>query len=214
MPHSDGLLVVVSGPAGSGKSTLVENLIKKHPECACRAITATTRSPRPGEQNEIDYFFLEHDEFTDMIEANEFVEHTTFNGNLYGTPKHSLQTELAKNRVVLLVIEVEGAEAVKALFPQALFIFIVPPTPTELRNRLVKRGTESRQDIENRLAIARREMGRLGDYDYLVINGNVETATHDLAAIVRAVDRCQIVGGELRQWDAGAFTDWNTRHLL
>lgn len=214
MPHTDGLLVVVSGPAGSGKSTLVENLIKKHPECARRAVTATTRQPRPGEEHEVDYFFLERDEFISMIDANEFVEHTEFNSNLYGTPKYSLERELAKGGVILLVIEVEGAEAVKALFPQALFVFIIPPTPVELRNRLVKRGTESREEIENRLAISRQEMGRIGEYDFLVINGNVETATHDLAAVIRAVDRGLIVGGELERWEQGSYANWSTRRLL
>lgn len=214
MPHTDGLLVVVSGPAGSGKSTLVENLIQKHPECARRAITATTRKPRPGEEDGVDYFFLERAEFTSMIESGDFVEHTEFNGNLYGTPRYSLERELAKGGVVLLVIEVEGAEAVKAIFPHALFIFIIPPTPTELRNRLVNRGTESREEIENRLTIARREIARMSHYDFLVINGCVKTATHDLAAVIRAVDRCLIAGSELEQWNQGAFADWNTRHLL
>ncbi len=214
MPTRDGLLVVISGPAGSGKSTLVENLIATRPENARRAVTATTRNPRPGEENGVDYYFLSQGEFKDMIAKGELLEYTRFNGNYYGVPKKPLQAELAKGGVVILVIEVDGAESVKFFFPEAIFIFIVPPTPQELRRRLESRGTESRQDIENRLAIAKQEMQRLGEYDFLIINDDLDTATKDLAAVIRAVERSLIFGNEVEDWEQGLFSDWHTRQLF
>lgn len=214
MPNKDGLLVVVSGPAGSGKSTIVDTLISKHPLTARRAVTATTRSPRPGEEDGVAYYFLKREEFVEMLDNGEFLEHTEFNGNLYGTPKFSLDRELSKGGVVLLVIEVEGAEAVKFIFPHAIFVFIIPPTPAELRRRLECRGTESREDIENRLSIARGEMECMGEYDFLVINDDIETATNDLCAVIRAVDRSLIFGGELEDWEAGLYSKWDTKRLL
>ena len=214
MPYREGLLVVVSGPAGSGKSTLVERLIMANPESARRAVTATTRKPRPGEKHEEDYYFLTRDEFNEMIEKGEFLEYTEFNGNLYGTPRRSLDKELSKGGVVILVIEVDGAESVKFFFPSAIFVFIIPPTPAALRHRLEARGTESREEIENRLCIATHEMQRISEYDFLIINDTIETAIHDLAAVIRAVDRSLIFGGELEYWELGQFADWNTKHIL
>ncbi len=214
MPTKEGLLVVVSGPAGSGKSTLVERFISANPVSARRAITATTRAPRPGEVNEVDYHFLTREEFTSMAAEGGFLEYTEFNGNLYGTPRHPLDRELAKGGVVLLVIDVDGAESVKFFFPDAIFVFIIPPTPNVLRQRLEKRGTESREDIERRLGIANTEMQRLGEYDFLIINDNIETATHDLAAVIRVVDRSLIFGDELEHWEHGHFLDWKTTRLV
>lgn len=214
MPNREGLLVVVSGPAGSGKSTLVERLIQENPESARRAVTATTRNPRPGEKHGEDYYFLKREEFQAMIDAGEFLEYTEFNGNLYGTPRHSLDRELAKGGVVILVIEVDGAESVKFFFPSAIFVFIIPPTPAELRHRLERRGTESREDIENRLLIATTEMQRMGEYDFLIINDDLHTATKDLAAVIRSVGRSLIFGGEMERWKSGYFSNWTTRQIL
>lgn len=211
MPTKDGLLVVVSGPAGSGKTTLVENLIRSNPGSVRRAITATTRKPRPGEVDGSDYYFLDRGDFLAMVEKGEFLEYTDFNGNLYGTPRRSLENDVAKGGVVILIIEVEGAESIKFFFPKAIFIFIIPPTPSELRHRLENRGTESREDVEKRLTIARREMQRIGEYDFLIINDNFNTATRDLAAVIRAVDRSLIFGDEMEHWDRGYFDNWNTR---
>ncbi len=212
--RDDGLLVVISGPAGSGKSTLVENLIASKPGTARRAVTATTRAPRPGEVNGEDYYFISRAEFTEMIAKGELLEYTQFNGNYYGVPKKPLQAELVKGGVVILVIEVDGAESVKFFFPEAIFIFIIPPTPKELRRRLESRGTESKEDIENRLAIAKREMQRIGEYDFLIINDDLETATHDLAAVIRTVDRSLIFGGEMECWELGQYSNWTTRRIF
>jgi guanylate kinase len=214
MPNRDGLLVVLSGPAGSGKSSLVTNLIERNPGKARRAITATTRAPRPGEKDGVDYYFLARDEFNRMIDDGEFLEYTEFNNNLYGTPKRPLETELSKGGVVILVIEVDGAESIKFFHPDAIFIFIIPPTPGELRRRLEGRGTESPQDVECRLEIARREMQRIGEYDFLIINDNFDIATRDLAAVIRAVERSLIFGNELEHWEKGEYANWNTRQFI
>lgn len=215
MPNRDeGLLVVVSGPAGSGKSTMVERLIANNPDAVKRAVTATTRKPRPGEVNEVDYYFLERAEFERLIDEGEFLEYTQFNGNYYGTPRHSLEKELSKGGVVTLVIEVEGASAVREFFPNAVFIFIVPPAPMILRRRLESRGTESKEDIENRLNIATSEMQHIEEYDFLIVNDDLDTASADLAAVIRAVYRSLIIGNELERWEQGHYMTWNTRKLV
>lgn len=212
MPCRDGMLAVISGPAGGGKTTLVQSLIRNDDEGRIRrAMTATTRQPRPGEVDGIDYYFLTRDEFQRMIEAGEFFEYTEFNGNYYGTPRRLLTENLAKGGVVVLIIEVDGAESIKFFFPNAIFIFIIPPTPDELRSRLIERGTESDADVANRLSIARREMQRIDEYDFLVINDDLHTATLDLAAIIRTSERSMIFGGELESWETGNFKDWVTQ---
>jgi guanylate kinase len=164
--------------------------------------------------DEIDYYFLEPAEFEQMISAGEFLEYTRFNGNYYGTPRHSLEKELAKGGIVTLVIEVEGASAVRKLFPDSVFIFIIPPTPMVLRKRLERRGTETVKDIENRLEIANNEMRRIEDYDFLIVNDDLPTATADLAAVIRAVYRSLIVGNEHERWEQGHYVTWNTRKLV
>lgn len=207
MPAKEGLLVVLSGPAGSGKSTLVERFINTGGNVR-RAITATTRPPRPNEKNGVDYFFLSREEFERRIKAEEFLEYTIFNNNYYGTPHRELEENIRRGGVVILVIEVDGAESIKFFFPTAVFIFVVPPTPQALRERLVARGTESPEDIDRRLSIARQEMDRIGEYDYLIINADPFMATLDLAAVVRTVKRSRIVGGETEKWNGGYFSNW------
>ena len=214
MPRKEGLLVVVSGPAGSGKTTLVEKLIERNRDTIRRAVTATTRKPRPGEVHERDYFFMSVEDFERMIEEGGFLEYTIFNNNYYGTPKALLEKTVSQGGVVILVIEVDGAESIKFFFPDAISVFIIPPTPQELRRRLEARGTESREEIENRLAIARNEMERIGEYDFLIINDDPDVATQDLAAVIRAVNRSLIFGDELESWNSGQFASWNTRRFI
>lgn len=207
MPMKSGLLVVLSGPAGSGKSTIAKRLVRLTPTIR-RAVTATTRKPRPGEGDGVDYRFLSRDEFRRRVAADEFIEYTEFNGNYYGTPRRELAESVGAGGNVLLVIEVDGAESLKFFFPEAVFVFIIPPTPEALRQRLVGRGTESAADIERRLAIAKREMERIGEYDYLIINADPEAAALDLAAVIRTALRARIVGGELEKWSDGYFANW------
>lgn len=213
MPKKDGLLVVISGPAGSGKTTLVNNLMARHSEIR-RAVTATSRKPRPGEVHGKDYYFHTREEFEAMINSCQLLEYTTFNGNYYGIPREHLELNVAKGGVVLLVIEVDGAESIKFFFPDAIFIFIIPPTPAELRRRLRGRGTESPEDVENRLAIATREMQRISEYDFLIINDDSETATLDLLAVIRAVERSLIFGNETIAWEDGKYSGWSMRRFL
>ena len=205
MANRDGLLVVLSGPAGSGKSTLVERLIGSNAHIR-RAVTATTRAPRPGEVQDIDYHFLSREEFERRVAAEEFLEYTIFNGNFYGTPHRELKANIDRGGVVVLVIEVDGAESIKFFFPNAVFIFIVPPTQEVLRQRLEGRGTESKEDVEKRLVIATREMQRIGEYDYLIINDDPNHATLDLGAVIRAVHRSRINGNEIERWNNGYYS--------
>lgn len=212
MPQREGLLAVVSGPAGSGKTTLIDKLLAG-PRAAeyRRAVTATTRVPRPGEVHGKDYYFYDRTAFEQLAEQGEFIEYTTFNGNYYGSPKRETQADLDRGGVVFLNIEVEGARAVKKIFTNAAFFFIVPPTPECLRQRLAGRGTETAADVERRLKIARTEMQCMGEYDFLIINDDADQAAQDLEDAVTAARRSLMFGNELQQWLDGAFAGWANR---
>lgn len=199
-----GLLVVISGPAGSGKTTLAEKAVAACPE-ACRAVTATTRRPRGSEAEGADYYFLSREEFERGAAAGRFAEYAEFNGNLYGTPVAELEKHFAEGRAVLLVIDVQGAAQLRRTMPHALHAFVLPPTPEELRRRLGGRGTESREEVEKRLRIAEREIGEIEKYDYLVVNDDVEQATSDLLDIIRLGLRRKVRGGERERWLAGGY---------
>ena len=199
---------MLSGPAGSGKTTLAARAVEKHPDI-CRAITATTREPRPGEQDGREYYFLSKAAFRERIDAGAFVEHAEFNGNLYGTPRAELDRRLATGQVVLLVIDVQGARQVREQLPQAIFIFVLPPSLDALRERLVQRGTEDSSDMENRLAIAEQEVACMENYDYLVINDDETAATTDLLELLTFARAHRIRGGEREAWLDGAYEGWH-----
>ena len=205
--HRRSQLVVLSGPAGSGKTTLAEQYRVRFPNIR-RVVTATTRSPRMGERDGEDYYFLTRDDFEAGVRSNRFVEFTQFNGQYYGTPRDALDRAMAGDGAVLLVIEVDGAESIRFFFPDAVFVFVVPPGPGLLRRRLEGRGTESPQEVDRRLDIARRELARLEEYDFLVVNNDLDQAISDLDAILRVTRRSRIVGGEAAAWEAGEFSDW------
>ncbi len=205
-----GLLVVLSGPAGSGKSSLAEKVMQKHPDI-CRAITATTRPPRSGEKDGIDYFFLAREEFEKRIARGEFVEHAEFNGQLYGTPRSELERHLTGNRIVFLVIDVQGARAIRDQMLSALLIFVLPPSMEVLRQRLYGRGTENVTNLENRLSIARREVRELDNYDYLVINDDLDAAASELLALVTMARAHHVRGSELEAWEAGRYRGWHAK---
>lgn len=209
--HRRGLLVVLSGPAGSGKSTLADAVIDGSAGEVVRSVTATTRSPREGEVDGRDYVFLTRESFKQGLADGRFVEYTEFNGNLYGTLRENLTTLLAQDKVVMLVIDVEGSAQIRQTFPNAIHVFVLPPTREALRARLSGRGTECPDDIEERLSIAEKEVGRLESYDYLVVNDEVASAAADLLSIIRLARIHHIRGGECDAWKAGGYADWHMR---
>ncbi len=204
-----GLLVVISGPAGSGKSTIAEEMIKRSKGEICRVVTATTRTPRPGERDGRDYHFISVDKFREGLDNNGFVEYNVFNTNYYGTPRAGIDELLAGSRTVLLVVDVNGAEAIKKGYPDCEQIFVLPPSPAILRERLSKRGTESKEDIEARLTIAEREISKLEGYDHLVINDDLDLAVLDSMTIIKVARAHHIRGGELAAWREGRYNHWH-----
>jgi len=178
-----GLLVVVSGPAGVGKGTVVSRAREKNRDIVF-SVSVTTRCPRPGEKDGENYFFVSRDRFLDMIRENELLEWVEYCGNYYGTPRMYVEQELKKGHVVLLEIEVEGAHNVKKLYPDCILVFITPPTLEELRQRLTKRGTEPAEVIEKRMKRAIEEMEQLDKYDYIIKNVSVEDSAEQLLDII------------------------------
>ncbi|MBR2643902.1 MAG: guanylate kinase [Clostridia bacterium] len=181
-----GLLIVVSGPAGAGKGTVNAALMQKHPEIRM-SVSVTTRAPRPGEIEGVHYFFRTKEEFDRMIEEDAFLEYMhVFGMNYYGTPKAFVETERNKGNHVILEIDVQGAMKVKSRCPDAVLVFIAPPSLKVLKDRLVGRGTETQESIDVRTATALEELKKLPDYDYMVINDVVEEAVADMEAILSA----------------------------
>lgn len=181
-----GLLIVVSGPAGVGKGTVDGALIAKHPEIKM-SVSVTTRAPRPGEIEGVHYFFRTKEEFDRMIEQNAFLEYMhVFGMNYYGTPKAFVEAEREKGNHVILEIDVQGAMKVKESCPDAVMVFIAPPSLQILKQRLVGRGTETQESIDVRTAAALEELKKLPRYDYMVINDVVEEAVADMEAILSA----------------------------
>ena len=181
-----GLLIVVSGPAGVGKGTVDAALMAKHPEIRM-SVSATTRAPRPGEIEGVHYFFRTKEEFDRMIEENAFLEYMhVFGMNYYGTPKAFVEAERNKGNHVILEIDVQGAKKVKVACPDAVMIFIAPPSLKILKDRLVGRGTETQESIDKRTATALEELKAIPDYDYMVINDVVEEAVAEMESILSA----------------------------
>jgi len=179
-----GLKIVLSGPSGSGKGTIVRELIKD--EQFLLSISATTRAPRQGEEEGVHYFFKTREEFEGMIQKNELLEYAQFCGNYYGTPKAFIENSVKNGKDVILEIEVEGAMQIKKIYPEAIFVFVVPPSLTELENRLVGRATEKRDVIEQRLARAKEELTLYNQYDYVVVNDRLVEALDEIKCIVRS----------------------------
>lgn len=180
-----GLLFVVSAPAGCGKDTILEKVFEKS-ENAAYSVSATTRAPRPGEVDGVHYFFRTREGFEQMIRDNAVLEYTEYCGNYYGTPRSGVEQKLAQGKDVILKIEVNGAMNVKKLYPDCTLVFILPPSMAELERRLRKRGTETEDKIKERTAQARAELEYAKNYDYLIVNGELETAVDDLIAVMRA----------------------------
>ena len=193
--NNRGALIVFSGPSGSGKGTVLGEYFKSHPEAAF-SVSATTRKPRPGEIDGTSYQFVSRERFEEMIREGEVLEYTQYNGNYYGSPAGPIRKELEAGRDVVLEIEVDGAMQVRERFPEALLIFVLPPSFGELERRLTGRGTETPEEIAGRLAAARRELRQAHRYDYLLINDQVEEAAARLGEIIRAA-KCTPARNEL-----------------
>ncbi len=175
-------LIVVSGPSGCGKDTVVKYILAND-ERFTLSVSATTRTKRPTEKNEIDYIFLSTTEFVDKISKNEFLEHTLYCGNYYGTLKSQIENKVSEGKIVVLVIEVEGAQNVKKVYPDSLAIFIAPPSLEELERRLRNRNTEDENGIKQRLFKAKEELGFKSSYDYIVENNSVEECAKSIVSI-------------------------------
>ena len=186
-----GQLIVFSGPSGVGKGTVLKEFLQ-HRDNVSLSISATTRQPRPGEENAVHYYFLTREEFEQRIAENNMLEYAQYNGNYYGTPKDKVEEALEQGRDIILEIEVQGALLVKEKCPNALLVFVMPPSWQELRDRLTGRGTEDAETIEKRLNIAQGELKQAIHYDYILVNDQVEAAAKRLEHIMEA-GRCRIV---------------------
>jgi len=184
-----GKLIVMSGPSGAGKSTVVAKVMEKRSDL-CFSVSVTTRKPRPGEIDGKDYFFVDLDRFAEMVKNEELLEHATYVANNYGTPKEYVNRKLDEGLNVILDIEVQGARQVHEKMPEAVMVFIAPPSLENLKQRLEGRGTETERAIEARLIRAAQEYEEATFYDYLVINDDVDVAADELSSIITA-SRCR-----------------------
>lgn len=180
-----GKLIVISGPSGAGKSTVVFKAIEGR-EDVCFSTSVTTRKPRPGEVDGREYFFVDPDRFKEMVENDELLEHAEYVANSYGTPRAYVEEKLETGLNVLLDIEVQGARQIHEKMPDAVKIFIIPPSLEELEKRLKGRGTDTERAIEARLIRARQEYQEADFYDYLIINDDADKAAKELSAIILA----------------------------
>lgn len=205
-----GLLLVISGFSGAGKGTVVKRLLEQQNDYAL-SISATTRSPREGEQNGREYFFKTKEEFEKMIEASELIEYARYVDNYYGTPKAYVEEQLKEGKNVILEIEIQGALNIKKMFPDAVLLFIMPPSAEELERRLVGRGTEDEATIRARLSRASEEAQGVENYNYIVINDDVDACVETINSIVssekkKAVNNIDLINNikeELKAYSKG-----------
>ncbi len=182
---SKGFLLVVSGPSGCGKGTICKELLRRNDNLIF-SVSATTRKPRVGEVDGKNYFFIDDKKFDGMVANGEFLEYAYVHNNRYGTPKKFVLDNIEKGKIVLLEIDVQGALQVKSVYPEGVFVFLLPPSMEELRNRIVKRGTETKEDIDLRLKNAFKELKFIDEYDYFVVNDKVYNAVKKIEAIIIA----------------------------
>ncbi len=179
-----GILTVISGFSGAGKGTLIRELLARYPQRYALSVSATTRSPRPGEENGREYFFVTKEEFEKRIREGGLIEYAQYVENYYGTPKDYVDEQLEAGKDVILEIEVQGALKVKEKFPDTLLLFVTPPGAAELENRLRGRGTESEEVIQNRLRQASWEASFMDRYDYILVNDKLEVCAEELHALI------------------------------
>ena len=187
--NTPGLLVVISGPSGAGKGTLC-NLIKKDFPDMYYSISATTRNPRQGEIHGVDYLFMSKEEFLELRDANGCLEWAEVYGNYYGTLRSQVEDNIAQGKDVILEIDIQGALHVKKQYPEGIFIFIVPPSIEELRRRIESRGKDSPETIAKRMKSAHAELAYVSEYDYVIVNDEIETAATKLKSVIIA-EKCR-----------------------
>lgn len=197
MEHMEkkGILIVISGFSGAGKGTLVRELLRRHGQDYVLSVSMTTRSPRPGERDGVEYFFTDRERFEEAIEQDGLVEYASYCGNYYGTPRAYVEEKLAEGKNVILEIEIQGALKIKKRFPESLLIFVTPPNARELKRRLEGRGTESQEVIASRLARAAEESEGVELYDYLVVNDKLEESAEEVHHLVAAARRAPVRRG-------------------
>ena len=187
--NEKGILIVVSGFSGSGKGTLMKELLTRYPDTYALSISATTRSPREGEVDGREYFFVSKDEFEKMIAKGELIEYAKYVENYYGTPRDYVEKKLDEGKDVILEIEIQGALNVKKMFPDTLLLFVTPPSAEELKKRLVGRGTETMDVIESRMDRACEEAEGMENYDYLIVNDSLDRCVEEIHSIIRGEHR-------------------------
>lgn len=186
-----GILIVCSGFSGAGKGTIMKKLLSDYADCYALSVSATTRAPRPGEEDGREYFFKTREEFEKMIEKKELIEYALYVENYYGTPKSYVTEQLDAGKDVILEIEIQGALNVKEMFPDALLLFVTAPDADILKDRLAGRGTEDEQTVNARLKRAGEEAMYIGAYDYLVVNDRLEECVEEVHSIIRS-EHCRI----------------------
>lgn len=190
MVKNRGVLIVISGPSGAGKGTICKALLEKHKEISL-SVSATTRNPRVGEIDGINYHFLTKDDFIGRIEENDFLEYAEVYGNYYGTPKSNVEKILDSGRDVILEIDIQGALKVKEQSNEGVFIFILPPSMEELKQRIINRGSETPESLMTRFKSAYKEINYVSKYNYAVVNDTVEKAVEKIEAILLA-EKCRV----------------------
>ena len=188
--QQQGVLVVLSGPSGTGKGTICKELLRSYPNLHY-SVSATTRTPREGEANGVNYWFITKEEFQQMVETDELLEWAEVYGNFYGTPRRYVQEQLDCGKDVVLEIDIQGAMQIKKKFPQGIFIYVVPPSLEELADRIIKRGTDSLEVIKKRLSCASIELESAPNYHYVIVNDSLGTAVAKVEAIITA-EKCKV----------------------
>lgn len=188
-----GLLLIVSGPSGAGKGTICKEFLNRNKD-VCVSVSATTRQPREGEVDGVNYFFITEDEFKHKIANDDFYEYANNHGNFYGTPRDFVEEKLSSGEDVILEIDFKGAFQVKAFVPDAIYIFILPPSMNELENRIIGRGSESKESFDLRMKNAYEEISYIDRYDYFIVNDELEEAVETMKCIVKA-ERQRVVKG-------------------
>ena len=184
MTAGRGMLIVLSGPSGVGKDTIIRRLLELEPNLRY-SVSYTTRAPRPGEVDGVNYTFVNRKQFEQLARKGHFLEHASYDGNLYGTPAGQVEEARAAGHDILLKIEVKGAEQIRERVPDALFVFLAPPSPEELVRRQELRGSETHQDMTERRKIAEKEITYAHDYDHVVVNDQLDQAVADVLEVIR-----------------------------